>query len=439
MLDGELRYASVGESSVAYRVLEGRGDGDVVFFTSGNLPMQVMYDDPISARLLDGLRELGRLLLFDRRGVGQSDPVVDYEVPSVQRTVADLGAVIESADLSAPTVVAQGPGAAAATAASQAGTIGRLVLFEPYNPWALTGRQSEQFAEAAAANIEGEFDFLTALAPDRADDADFREWWDRGGQIGAAPAVARSNVSPMGEEELGRAREAFERLDVPTLLIRRRDAINPFNSQSEIREADTHIPATLRVVVPGRDHLMFGAGVEPILAAISEFVTGEVRLPALERTVQAVLFTDLGDSTRLAREMGDSRWKTVIDKHDDLCRQIVAGNHGRVVKTTGDGVLALLPSAAAALEAARAIRTALAERDLSVRAGVHLGDVETRDDDVSGLAVNAAARVMALAKPGEILATESTALAALGADIELTPHGRHTLKGLPGDWALYQT
>jgi class 3 adenylate cyclase len=257
----------------------------------------------------------------------------------------------------------------------------------------------------------------------------------RAGHSGAGPSEAQRLLRRRDEEENDRVRRAYRDLAVPTLLIRRPGAVQ-LTPRSPLQIVDSSFSVTRRVEVPGTDSLIFGTELDAVLAEISDFLTGETRLPPVERSLQAVLFTDLGGSTELAGELGDRRWRTVIDWHDEISERLVVRHGGRLVKTTGDGVLALLPSATAALHAAMAIREALAGRDLQVRAGVHVGDLEERGDDVAGLTVNIAARVMGEAEPGEILATVTAVQAALGADLEFSPHSHQELKGLPGEWEL---
>jgi class 3 adenylate cyclase len=179
----------------------------------------------------------------------------------------------------------------------------------------------------------------------------------------------------------------------------------------------------------------FGVGVDDVLAEISRSLTGDVRLPAPERQVAVILFTDLVGSTSRAEASGDARWKRLLDRHDEVNRTTVSRHGGEVIKTTGDGVLALLPSATAAIDAARTIRAELAGEDLQVRVGIHVGEVDRRGDDVSGLAVNVAARIMSEATAGQILVSDAVhSMVTSGGFVTI---GRRKLKGITGDWELY--
>ena len=178
--------------------------------------------------------------------------------------------------------------------------------------------------------------------------------------------------------------------------------------------------------------------VDALVAEIAAFVVGERRLPPPQRLLSAVMFTDLVGSTERAASLGDEDWKSVLDRHDAAVRAIVGRCGGSVVKTTGDGVLALLPSAGGCLRVAAAIRHDLATEGLDVRIGVHVGDIDRRGDDVSGLAVNIASRAMSRGGAGEIVVTASVVAAVAGQAVAFEPLGAHDLKGVPGAWELFR-
>jgi class 3 adenylate cyclase len=227
-----------------------------------------------------------------------------------------------------------------------------------------------------------------------------------------------------------------EQLDVPTLVLHRRD--NEFVNDDVLACAAEAMPHATLVELEGCDHFPFAGDVDAVVAEIAEFVVGERRLPAPQRLVSAVMFTDLVGSTARAASLGDEDWKLVLDRHDAAVRAIVGRRGGSVVKTTGDGVLALLPSAGVSVRAATEIRRDLAVDGLEVRIGLHVGDVDRRGDDVSGLAVNIASRVMSNAGAGEIVATVSVVAAVAGQAVAFEPLGAHNLKGIPGTWELFR-
>ena len=223
---------------------------------------------------------------------------------------------------------------------------------------------------------------------------------------------------------------------VPTLVLRR--PANLLGSPSEPDPVATMIPDGVRVALPGLDYHWLGEDVDSLLAAITQFATGESRLPAPERALCAVLFTDIVGSTEHAASLGDARWKRVLDRHDGAIAEEVARNGGTVIKSMGDGVVATLPSADRALRAARTIHERLSASDLRVRMGIHVGDVERRGADVAGIAVHIAARVMALAGPGEVLVTASVPIAVAGTSHRFELVGEQVLRGVPGTWAVFR-
>lgn len=222
---------------------------------------------------------------------------------------------------------------------------------------------------------------------------------------------------------------------VPTLVLTRpRSNVRPSLAVEHVAAA---IDGAQLVELPGDDDLAIGADVDALLAEITRFLTGTARVPPPSRTLCAILFTDLVSSTERAAELGDERWKAVLNRHDDVARTTVARCAGRVVKNTGDGVLATLPSATAALRSADQIRAALAGEGLDVRIGIHVGELEQRGDDVAGLGVHVAARVMSAAAPGEVLVSATVPAVVVGTGVEFEPRGTHRLKGVPGEWELF--
>lgn len=266
--------------------------------------------------------------------------------------------------------------------------------------------------------------------PGRLSDPVFRAWNDAAGRAGASPSqAARLHERGLMDRPADNARVA-----TPTLVITR---VPPnFVVPEEFLGRTAHqIPDAQHVALPPGDGFPFGLGVDDLIVEISRYLTGEVRLPAPERQISVVLFTDLVGSTRRAESAGDAAWKRLLDRHDEVNRSVVERRGGEVIKTTGDGVLALLPSATAAVDAAQTIRTELRKDDLEVRIGIHAGDVDRRGADISGLAVNIAARIMASAEPGQIL---TTSVVAEAADTEVfTALGPRNLKDIDRPKEIY--
>jgi len=437
----DVQYARAADGThVAYGVLDAEPSAepvrDVVMVAGGLIPLELFEDEPGFARLLEGLRALGRVIVFDRRGVGLSDPIQDWERTVVDQWTDDLAAVVDAAGGRDIVLVAwDGFGVGSRYAAMHPERVSALVLYEPlvvaddgWEAW------STRRLQRGSANVRGEFDILTEVAPSRIADREFRDWFARAGRMGASPSTApRIWESAMR----GGPREALlEQLVVPTLVLHRRD--NQFAPDDVLTVARERIPHATVVELEGSDHFPFAGDVDALVAEIGAFVVGERRLPPPQRLLAAVLFTDLVGSTARAAALGDESWKSVIDRHDAAVRTIVGRAGGSVIKTTGDGALALLPSAGVCLRVAAAVRRDLAAQGLDVRIVVHVGDVDRRGDDVSGLAVNVASRVMSTGGAGEIVVTQSVVSSVAGQAVAFEPLGTHELKGVPGAWELFR-
>jgi len=437
----DVSYARAADGTqVAYRVLDAAEPvpepRDVVMVSGALIPLETFEEDPGFARLLEGLRSLGRVIVFDRRGLGLSDPISDWDRCVLDQWTEDLVAVIDASDARDVVVVAwDGFGVGSRYAVMHPERVSALVLYEPTvvrdDDWA---SWSERRVQRGSANVRGEDDILALVAPSRIADRAFRDWYARAGRAGASPSTApRIWASAMSAQP----RDArYEEVDVPTLVLHRRD--NQFVDEDVLADAAARMPHAALVELEGRDHFPFVGDVDTLVAEIAEFVVGERRLPAPRRLLSAVMFTDLVGSTERAASLGDADWKSVLDRHDSVVRTIVERSGGSVVKTTGDGALALLPSAGICMRVAHDIRRDLALEGLDVRIGVHVGDIDRRGDDVSGLAVNIASRVMATGGAGEILVTVSVVVAVVGQSTGFEPLGARELKGIPGTWDLYR-
>jgi class 3 adenylate cyclase len=425
----EVRYARAGETHVAYRVLGEPGGADVVMVSGALFPFEMLAEDRTASRFTDGLAALGRLVVFDKRGVGLSDPVTDWSTSLQAQWADDLLAVVDDAGLERPVVVSwDSYGIARFAAAARPGAFSSIVLI---NPAQTTKSFVRLLQESSAQSVPNRS--VEALAfPSRIDDEQFTAWLSRSGRAGASPSSAsriwglllgfESTLTPAG-------------IATPTLVLHNRECRQ---SEREVRSVADGLEQATFVQIEGGDIYPIAGDVDVLAAEIAEFVTGAPSELAPERCLSAVLFADLVDSTRHAAEAGDAHWRDLLDVHDREVQRCVHHHGGRVVKYTGDGVLALLPSAAGALETARSIIERLRELGLEVRVGIHVGDVDLRGDDVSGFAVNVAARVMSSAGAGETLASDAARLATLGTGQRFEDVGTGTLKGLPGEWQLFR-
>jgi pimeloyl-ACP methyl ester carboxylesterase/class 3 adenylate cyclase len=437
----DVRFACAEDGTqIAYRIFDAESSEepvrDVVMVAGGLIPFEVFEEEPGFARLLDGLRSLGRVVVFDRRGVGQSDPVPEWERSVVDQWTDDLGAVVDAAGAREIVLVTwDGFGIGSRYAATNPERVSALVLFEPFlivrNDWE---SWSARISARSKANVRGEDDILTEVAPSRVTDREFRAWYERAGRMGASPSTApriwESVMRGFARDDL------LEQVVAPTLVLHRRE--NRFVPPDVLAVAAERIPHATRIELEGCDHFPFVGDVDALIAEIAAFVIGERRVPPPLRLLSAVLFTDLVGSTERASSLGDAGWRAVLDRHDETIRAIVGRAGGSVVKTTGDGVLALLPSAGGCLRAAAMILRELRADGLEARIGVHVGDVDRRGDDVSGLAVNIASRAMSVGGAGEVVVTAPVVAAVAGQAVAFGPLGAHNLKGVPGTWELFR-
>lgn len=435
-----IQYAVTEDGAhVGYRVLEPEepSELEIVMVSGGMIPLEVMEEEVGFARMLEGLRGFARVIVFDRRGVGASDPVIDWERPVLEQWADDLRAVVDASTRDEVIVYAWDTfGVATRFATRGHPKLKQLVLFQPRGGSDEVWRKwtEQRIARLRSSIGSNDDDLFAELAPSRANDPTFREWYERAGRVGASPTTAdriwQSVFGSLGDDQ------NFEDITVPTLVLNRPD--NLLLPPGVVDLVAKAIPNAKWVELEGQDSWPFVGDVDAVVAEISEFVTGERRVPAPDRMLAAVLFTDLVDSTKRAASLGDATWKRLLDRHDRAIRDVVSRCGGTVVKTTGDGVLALFPAAGVAVRAAARLREELARDDLQIRVGIHVGDVDRRGEDVSGLAVNIAARVMSKAGDGEIALTAAATGAMAGEAVKFESLGAHDLKGVPGPWELFR-
>jgi class 3 adenylate cyclase/pimeloyl-ACP methyl ester carboxylesterase len=436
----EVQYARADDGThIAYQVLDAAlhtTDGyDLVMISGGTFPMESYDGNPGFARMMEGLRAIGRVVVFDRRGIGLSDPPSSFDRPILDQWTEDLRAVIDAAGVTDPIVFAwDGFGVGSRFAARYPECLSKLVLHHP-----IVGDSNDDWFvarwELIRRNVHGESDgedLLRAVAPSEVNNPTFREWYLRAGRSGASPASAmrmwESVFTSAGDDQL------LDEVEAPTLVVYRAQ-----QSTSPIDAVDNAIARLRRVTaieLEGADLFPFLGDVDAMISEIAQFVVGERRTPPPQRTLAAVLFTDLVGSTARAASLGDAQWKALLDRHDTVIGAAVEHCGGTVVKGTGDGVVALLPSASSALQVADRIRKDLAIEGLEARFGIHVGDVDRRGDDISGLAVNIAARVMAKAGTNEIYVTDSVVASTGGPGEQYESQGEYELKGVPGEWSL---
>jgi len=436
----ETRYARLGEDRLAYQVL---GEGPDLVLTMGAFGhVDLMWEDPGVALFLRRLASFSRLIYFDRRGTGASDPLPEKMPPPWEAYADEVTAVMDAvgsrrAALMATTAEA-GPMAlffAATrperTSALVLGNASARYLADDDYP---IGFEPE-YAEALISGVEESWGTAARLdegIPSRAGDERFRRWMAKVQRSIASPRTVHVFLRAMFEVDV---RSLLPLVQAPTLVLHRRDfRLLPIEHGRYLAE---HIPDARLVVLPGADGPLTWEDPEVTLGHIEEFLTGVRGTVPATRVLATVLFTDIVASTERAAELGDRRWRELLQVHDDLGTRLVEQSGGRVVKSTGDGLLATFDGPGRAIAGAVALRDQLADIDVQIRAGLHAGEVELRGDDVGGIAVHIAARIMAEAGPGEVVVSRTVRDLVAGSDRQLEDRGTHQLKGVAGGWQLF--
>jgi class 3 adenylate cyclase len=437
----ETKYARLGDDRIAYQVL-GEGPPDLVLTMGAFGHVDLQWEDPGIALFLRGLASFTRLVAFDRRGTGASDPLPDDAPPPWEAYADEVTAVMDAvgsrqAALMATTAEA-GPMALffAATRPERTSALivgnatARYVAADDYP----IGIPPEQ-AEAIISRVEdtwGTGDRIADGIPSRAGDERFRRWMARIQRSIASPRTVHTFLRALFRVDV---RPLLPLIQAPTLVLHRRDF--PMLPIEHGRYLAEHIPGARLVELPGSDGPLAWETPELTLRHIEEFLTGAPRTAPTSRVLATVLFTDIVASTERAAELGDRRWRELLQVHDDLANRLVERWGGRVVKTTGDGMLATFDGPGRAIGCVVALRDQLGDIDVQVRAGLHAGEVELRGDDVGGIAVHIASRVMATAGAGEIVVSRTVRDLVAGSDITLQDRGSRRLKGVDGVWQLF--
>ncbi len=441
----EIEYAATPDGTqVAYRVLSGGGQAGgrrtIVYVPGALYPIEAMEDDPPYAHFLQGLGQLGRLVAVERQGIGASDPV-DFDRDVFAQWAAGVVAVLDAEDVDRAAVVGYAAGATIGleTACTYPDRVEAVVGLHPVVNLPGARPLVEDLGERLAAVVARDPDAAEGIwglfMPTRGQDANFRAWNTRAGQMGASPKTAdRYWAAVLGS--IGDLPERLAELPTPVLVLHRRDSLVVAPELSQ-RLADT-LPNGRLLVVEGSDVIFNSGDVDALVAEISHFLTGEHQVPAAHRPIRTLLFTDVVDSTSQVEAVGDARWRSVLDGHDQLVRRALARHGGTLVKSIGDGALATFDNATRALSGAVELRDALAELGLAVRMGLHVGEVDTRGDDVAGVAVHLAARVMSHGGAGEIVTSAAVPLVAAGGEFRFESLGPRPLKGLDGEYELHR-
>jgi class 3 adenylate cyclase len=438
VIEPEIAYAKSRGLKVAYAVI-GDAPLDLVFVPGFVSHVEASLEFPPIQRAIRRLTRFARVIGFDKPGTGLSDPVEG--VPTLEERMEDMTAVLDAAGVERAALfgASEGGPMSALFSATHADRVVGLVMYGSYAkgswaddyPWAPTPEQ----AAAGAELIEegwGQGFWLGAFAPSFADDPKLVRWWGRYERQAASPTMAKAISRLATEVDI---REILSAISVPTLVVHRRGDITwPVEGARYMAE---RIPGAKFVELEGDDHFPFAGDVDALIDEVESFLTGARPVRPVDRRLLTVLFTDIVGSTERAAELGDLRWRNLLERHDELARAEIDRQGGRAVKTTGDGFLATFEGPARAIECARALNLATEPLGIELRAGLHTGECEVIGDDIGGMCVHLAARVSGLAGPGEVLVSRTVKDLVVGSGIEFSEHGVYELKGVPGEWELF--
>jgi class 3 adenylate cyclase len=436
----ETRYAKSGSVNIAYQVV-GDGPFDLVHVPPFVSNLELQWEDPAQRRYFERLASFSRLIAFDKRGTGLSDRVA---IATLEERMDDLRAVMDAAGSQRAVVYGGSEGGALSIlfAATYPERISALVLYGAYPrmAWApdyQDGVPEDVWVEGIrhleenwGRGLEGGLP-IWALAPDRLDDPSFRREHGRWERLSASPGAAVAIQKMIHELDV---RHLLSAIRVPTLIVyRTADWAHAAGS----RYIGARIPGAKTVELQGNEYFPYLGDQDSILDEIEEFLTGVRPVAVPDRALATVLFTDIVSSTRRAAAVGDHEWTRILDDHDALVVREVERHRGRRIKTTGDGMLATFDGPARGVRCAQAIGEAVRPLGIEIRAGLHTGEIEIRDDDIGGIAVHIGARVSALAGAGEVLVSSTVKDLVAGSGITFADRGSHSLKGVPDEWRIF--
>jgi class 3 adenylate cyclase len=434
----ETRYAKTDDGAhMAFQVL-GDGPFDLVFVTEGTSHLELVWDFPAYDRVYRRLADFARLILFEGRGFGLSDPLGLSEQPSLELQAKDMLAVLDAVGTERTALVANNVTGLLAIffAASYPDRTSALVLDGCYARLARAadypfGVPSEILARAAAIGEDGGAGFteqLRYVAPSVITDPAFVAQWKRLSRSTLGVTAQRKSAEMLVFSDV---RPLLGAVQAPTLVLYRRD--DRFAGKPHAEYLTKHITDAKLVELAGEDNLLFAGNSDADLDEIEEFLTGARHARASDRVLATVLFTDIVGSTEHLAELGDRKWRDLLEAHDRTIRRQLERFRGREVGTRGDGFVATFDGPGRAIECGCAMRDAVGALGLQVRVGLHTGEIEMRDhDEVAGVAVHIAARIEQQAHAAEVLVSSTVKDLVAGSDVEFDDRGEHDLKGVPG-------
>ncbi len=435
----ETKYVRSAEGHIAYQVV-GEGPVDLVVFGALASHIELIWEDPTAARFLQRLARFSRLIMYDKRGVGMSDPSPGGD-SSFEMRLDDCLTVLDAVGCEDAVFfgISEGGALAALMAAADPGRVRGIVTFSAYAR-VLAGPDypygvSRDVIDSLIRRLDEQWDpeaLLSWILPSVMDDDARKSFWLRYLRRAITPGQFRVQVEQNAEGDI---REVLPLIRAPALIIHGTD--DRWIPIAHGRYLAERLPNARLIELDTGDHIPYtDVGLE-VAEEIEEFVTGTREAAEPDRRLATIMFSDIVDSTAKAAATGDRRWLDLLQRHDDVVRIELQRFRGNEINHTGDGFLAMFDGPARAIRCGHAIHDRMKEQGLAVRIGLHTGEVELRGDDVGGIAVHIAARVAAGAGPGDVLVSQSIPPLVVGSGLEFASAGRHALKGVPGDWELF--
>lgn len=437
------RYVRTDSGHVAYQVF---GDGPLVvlFITNWVTNLDVMWDAPGLPAYLGRLASFARVVCFDKRGTGVSDPVPLDDPPTLERWMDDAVAALDAAGADEVAVIGDTEGGPMAMlfAATFPQRVRALVLTNSFARWqraddypiGMPAATTEKLIDRWRHNWGHTAEILGLTAPSLADDEQARHWFLRYQRLAMPPGAAEVMYRWVLSVDV---RDVLPSITAPTLILHRRDARH--HRIAFGRYLAEHILSARLIELDGGDTFPFHAGdIEPLLSAVEVFLTGAQHTPSPGRRLATVMITDIVGSTAIASRIGDARWRELLGDHDAVIRGAIARFRGHELVHTGDGIVASFDGPTRAVTCARHVQDALADLGLKTRIGLHTGEIEVGPDGTTGLAIHLASRVMSVAVSGGIVVSRTVKDLTLGSGIAFEDIGEHRLPGVPDAWRLYK-
>jgi pimeloyl-ACP methyl ester carboxylesterase len=438
----QTKYAQSGDVNIAYQTV-GAGPLDLVFVMGWVSNIDEFWTDPPFARFLNRLAAFSRLIVFDKRGTGLSDRVDEHQLPTLEQRMDDVRAVMDAAgaDRAALLGISEGGPMCALFAATYPERTAALVTFGSYArslitddyPWGRSAEACLAMLNQIRSGWGNSPVGLDIRVPSRSNDQAFRDWWTRYLIRSATPRAALALTEMNFQIDVCPVLPAIR---VPSLIMHRTGdrALSVEGSRYMARQ----IPGAKYVEYEGEDHVPWAGNVDAVLGDVEEFLTGARQVTEPDRVLATVMFVDIVRSTEKASEIGDRKWREVLEDFYGVVRRNLERFRGREIDTAGDGFFGTFDGPARAVRCAQGIGNEVSVLGIAIRAGVHTGEVEVIAGKVGGIAVHIGARVAGEAGAGEVVVSSTVKDLVAGSGIRFEDRGLRTLKGVPGDWHLFR-